>query len=173
MYIVLAVRKLTSQQVPVWAGTIDELVIVHRPQIYRSEDGIQQELITRRNCPHVRRTIDPSVGDDEIGRELDMYHPNVDFFVKEDKLTKSVFSIWEAGSDSLLIWSVVANSQHIIAELVISSLHESIELLKTFFVGTKLRDHCGYGVYIFDKRRIELMIFWFRLDGRGACRWGS
>jgi hypothetical protein len=91
-----------SRQVPAWAGTIDELIILHRPQIYRSGDGIQQELITRQNCKRVRLTTDPPVGDDEIGRELDMYYPNADNFAAGYDLGETAFSIWEVGSDALL-----------------------------------------------------------------------
>ena len=91
-----------SRKVPPWAGTIEELVILHRPQIYRTGDGIQQELITRRNCPRVRLTTEPPVGDDEIGRELDMYYPNADHFAAGYELGETAFSVWEVGSDALL-----------------------------------------------------------------------
>jgi len=91
-----------SGQVPAWAGTIDEVIILPRPQIYRTGGGIQQELITRRNCPRVRVTTEPPVGDDEIGRELDMYYPNVDYFVAGYELADTAFSIWEVGTDALM-----------------------------------------------------------------------
>jgi hypothetical protein len=91
-----------SRQIPARAGTIDKLIIVRRPQIYESGDEVQQKLITRQNCTRVRLSTDPPVGDDEIGRELDMYHPNVDLFATGHELGESAFSIWEAGSDSLL-----------------------------------------------------------------------
>ena len=91
-----------SKEVPSKVGNVDEVIIVHRPQIYRSGDGIQQELITRRNCSRVRLSTDPPVGDEEIGRELDMYPPNADHFASGYELGDTAFSVWEAGSDVLL-----------------------------------------------------------------------
>ena len=49
------------------------------------------------------------VEDDEIGRELDMYPPNCDFFVGGYELGETAFSIWEVGTEALLYaeaWSV-------------------------------------------------------------------
>ena len=91
-----------SKEIPSKVASVDEVIIVHRPQIYRSGDGIQQELITRRNCTRVRVTTEPPVGDEEIGRELDMYYPNADHFASGCELGDTAFSIWEAGSDVLL-----------------------------------------------------------------------
>ena len=91
-----------SRQVPARVGTIDEVIIVRRSQIYRSGGGTQQEMVTRRNCNRVRLTTEPPVGDDEIGRELDMYYANVDFFTNTVELPDTAFSIWEVGSEVLL-----------------------------------------------------------------------
>jgi hypothetical protein len=91
-----------STEFPKCLGTIPEIVILKRPQVYRSGDGIEQGLVTRRNNPRVRFTTSPPVGDDEIGRELDMYPPNTDNFVRSCDCTHIAFSIWEVGSEALL-----------------------------------------------------------------------
>ena len=88
-----------SRKVPACVGTIKEVIVVQRPQVYRSGSGIQQRMVTRKNSQRVRLTTEPPVGDDEIGRELDMYHPNVDFFTAGKVLGDSVFSVWEVGSE--------------------------------------------------------------------------
>jgi hypothetical protein len=94
--------SIWSKEVSSKFVSVDEVIIVHRPQIYRSGDGIQQELITRRNCPRVRLSTEPPVGDEEIGRELDMYHPNAEYFASGSELGDTAFSVWEVGSDALL-----------------------------------------------------------------------
>jgi hypothetical protein len=91
-----------SRQVPPSAGTIEEIVIIHRPQIYRSGNVIDQGMIARRNCERVRVTTEPPVGDGEIGLELDMYPANVEYFETLNGPNESGFSIWEAGSHVLL-----------------------------------------------------------------------
>jgi hypothetical protein len=92
-----------SLDVPKYLGPVAEVTILHRPQVYRSGDGIEQGLVTRVENPRVRYTTDPPVRDDEIGRELDMYHPNVDNFANAcDSYIHFAFSIWEVGSDALL-----------------------------------------------------------------------
>ena len=91
-----------SQKVPAWVGKIDEVIVVRRPQMFRSGKIILQEMVTRQNCDRVRWTTEPPVGDDEIGRELDMYHRNADLFAAGHKLCDTTFSIWEVGSDVLL-----------------------------------------------------------------------
>jgi hypothetical protein len=92
----------TSSEVPAHNGPVPEVIILHRPQVYRSGDGIEQGLVTRLNNPRVRFTTDPPVGDDEIGRELDMYPPNADNFAWASDCTHTAFSIWEIGSEALL-----------------------------------------------------------------------
>jgi hypothetical protein len=91
-----------SGRVPRSAGTIEDVEIIHRPQIYRCGDGINQDMIARRNCERVRVTTEPPVGDAEIGLELDMYPANVEYFESMNGSSESVFSIWEAGRDVLL-----------------------------------------------------------------------
>ena len=91
-----------SKEVPNKVGNVDEVIIVHRPQIYHSGDLVQQKLITRRNCSRVRLSIDPPVGDEEIGQELDMYPRNADHFASGYELGDTAFSVWEAGSNVLL-----------------------------------------------------------------------
>lgn len=102
-----------SRQISQKVGLVDELFILNRPQVYRSGDGIQQALIVRQNCSRVRLTIDPPVGDDEIGRELDMYHPNVEHFAAGYDLGDTAFSVWEAGAHALLY--AEAWSEHLLS----------------------------------------------------------
>jgi hypothetical protein len=96
-----------SQQMSTNARTVDELIILTRPQLYRTGTIVEQKLITLRNCPNVRMMTEPSVEDSEIGRELDMYHVNADYFAKAE-FVEDAFSVWEAGTDALMyaeIWS--------------------------------------------------------------------
>jgi len=81
---------------------IDEVVILERPQVYSDGEEIQQELIVRKNSRRVRWYTDGPVGDDQIGRELDMYDLNVRLFAEGYIMGQDGFSIWEVGSESLL-----------------------------------------------------------------------
>src|SRR5271170_4889651 len=114
-----------GRQVSPHAGQVDELMILLRPRLYRSGpmEGIQpQALIARKNCSRVRLTTDPPIGDEEIGRELDMYHPNTQHFASEAyDFPQTGFSVWEVWpnasiTNSLLFaetWSAnhLSNSQ--------------------------------------------------------------
>jgi len=92
-----------SRQIPCHLGPVSDVVILKRPQLYRSGDGIEQGLITRLKNPRVRFTLEPPVGDEEIGCELDMYPPNTaNFAATSDWSSHSAFSIWEVGSEALL-----------------------------------------------------------------------
>jgi hypothetical protein len=95
-----------SRRVPQSAGTIDEVVIVHRPQVHRCGKGIEQDIISRKHCGRVRVTTEPPVGDAEIGLELDMYPANVEYFERVNGPSELAFSIWEAGRDVLLFAEV-------------------------------------------------------------------
>ena len=100
-----------SQRVPQSAGTIRDVVVIRRRQIYRCGNGIQQEMIARQNCGRVRVTSEAPVTDEEIGLEMDMYPANVKYFVnlQFDEVSEKGFSIWEVGTNVLLYaeaWSV-------------------------------------------------------------------
>ena len=84
-----------------WTGQVDRVIIVNRPQIYRSGGWTEQVLVARDNCPRVRKTREP-VRDAELGRELDMYPCNADQFAAGLLEAETAFSIWEVGSDVLL-----------------------------------------------------------------------
>lgn len=94
------------QHLPASVGTFEELIILPRLQIYRTGLVVNQEIIARRNCPGVRMTKYPPIRDDEVGRELDMYPPNVDYFVSTFDIAENAFSVWEAGADVLLFAEV-------------------------------------------------------------------
>lgn len=84
---------------------VDELYLLDRHQTYRDGRGIKQAFIIRHNCSRVRLTSDPPVGDEEIGRELDMYPPNVDYFASNYDVgwtPRTAFSVWEVGTEALL-----------------------------------------------------------------------
>jgi hypothetical protein len=81
---------------------VQQIIVLNRPQLYRSGDGIEQGLIVRQHNHRVRYSVDRPVKDDEIGRELDMYPPNCDFFVGGYELGETAFSIWEVGTEALL-----------------------------------------------------------------------
>jgi hypothetical protein len=91
-----------STEIPKNLGPPVDVIILQRPQVYRSGDGIEQRLITRCNNPRVRFTTERPVCDEELGRELDIYPPNADNFASSNDCMPSVFSIWEVGSDALL-----------------------------------------------------------------------
>lgn len=92
-------NKLSSQ-VP--TKMIDEVVILERPQVYCDGEEVRQALIARKNSSRVRWRADSPVGDDQIGRELDMYDLNVQLFAGGFIMGQDGFSIWEVGSESLL-----------------------------------------------------------------------
>lgn len=109
-----------SQQASTNARTIDELIILTRPQLYRTGTIVEQKLITLRNCPNVRMLTEPPVQDNEIGRELDMYHVNADYFATTESV-EDAFSVWEAGTDALIyaeIWSQDSLSSSQLEEFV-------------------------------------------------------
>lgn len=81
---------------------VQKVTILNRPQRYRTGDGVEQSLIVRQNNPRVRFDLNRPVRDDEIGRELDMYPPNCDFFVEGYEMGETAFSIWEVGTETLL-----------------------------------------------------------------------
>ena len=81
---------------------VKQIMVLNRSQVYRSGDGIEQGLIVCEHNPRVRFSTDRPVRDDEIGRELDMYPPNCDFFVGGYEMGETAFSIWEVGTEALL-----------------------------------------------------------------------
>jgi hypothetical protein len=108
-----------SQEIDHSLGQPDELYILHRQQICHSGEEVVQSLITRRNCPRIHSATNIPIDDGVIGLELDMYLPNVRFFVSSDPRNPPAFSVWEAGSDVLLfveVWSEATLSPHQLEE---------------------------------------------------------
>jgi hypothetical protein len=81
---------------------VQKITVLNRPQIYRSGEGVEHGLIVRQGNPRVRFDLDRPVRDNEIGRELDMYPPNCDFFAGGYEMGDTAFSVWEVGTESLL-----------------------------------------------------------------------
>ena len=88
---------------------VDELCLLYRYQTYRDGCKIRQAFIVRHNCPRVRWTGYPPIGDEEIGRELDMYPLNAAHFaINSGGWTPSeVFSVMEVDTKALLYAEVV------------------------------------------------------------------
>jgi hypothetical protein len=96
-----------SRQTPSKVGTIDEVILLGRPQVYCFGGGTHQKIIVRKHNPRVSMTADRPVDDHQIGRELDMYPSNILHFAG-CKLGETAFTIWEVGSEALLyseVWS--------------------------------------------------------------------
>jgi hypothetical protein len=95
--------NIMSQQFPRRAGMIEKVAIMERPQIWRCGRRVKQTFIARRNCPRVQLT---TVGDREIGLELDMYPPNIKYFETLEGASQMGFSIYEAGSNASMFAEV-------------------------------------------------------------------
>lgn len=81
---------------------IDELHILKRPQIYITKEITSSEFIIRRNSSQVRWAKDPPIGDYEIGKELDMYIPNIQHFATRRVHGNIAFCVYEVGKMALL-----------------------------------------------------------------------
>lgn len=92
-------NKISTQ---VSTKMIEDVVILERPQVYRNGERSQQELIARKNSHRILWRADGPIGDDQIGRELDMFDLNVDLFAGGYIMGKEGFSIWEVATETLL-----------------------------------------------------------------------
>jgi hypothetical protein len=97
-----------SVRCPVHCGLIDEVYVLKRYETYKTGEGIKHGLVVRRHSPRVRFDTSVPITDEDIGRELDMFHLNAYYFANGYDVYHSVFSIWEAGSHALVyaeIWN--------------------------------------------------------------------
>jgi hypothetical protein len=88
-----------GQQLP---GSIEQLVFLQRLQQYPNGEIVTQGIIVRQNNPRIRFAYLPPVNDTEIGRDLDMYPPNVDHWTDGICESDMVFSIYEADTHAAL-----------------------------------------------------------------------
>jgi hypothetical protein len=91
-----------GQQLPKSDGSIEQLVILQRRQRHRDGTIVPQRIIVHQNNRRVRFMLWPPVDDAEIGRDLDMYPPNADYFAcRLHDFGYMTFSIWEACNHAL------------------------------------------------------------------------
>lgn len=158
--------NMLSRQFPVRAGTIEDVAIMKRPQIWRCGQRVKQTFIARRNCARVRLT---TVGDREIGLELDMYPPNIKYFESLEGASEMGFSIYEAGSNALMFAEVcsmevlsqseIKEFRHVCEERV-SRWNRAMEKLGLIYRFYGTMDWSVVETH-FDEDKVELTRRWF------------